>query len=188
MFRYGLLVILCFVLTVHLHAQDVDIYAKRQNDNFNFPRIPAAMTFDEFELLSTHLRMQDMIGAMVVPGFVHFKIKEKKYGWWLVGLRTAGYGGLVYLSYRNKSLMNLLFNPFAKYTDRHYTADMVIAYASLFLIGGSFFYDWFHGRWKLHHKQNKIRYKYAPVLLLSYAPPMADPGQTFIRAGIRINF
>ncbi len=188
MLRYGLLVILCFVLTVHLYAQDVDIYPKRQNDNFNFPHIPAAMTFDEFELLSTRLRMQDMIGAMIVPGFVHFKIKEKKYGWWLVGIRAAGYGGLAYLSYRNKSLMNLLFNPLAKYTDRHYTSDIIVAYTSLFLIGGSLFYDWFHGRWKLHHKQNKIRYKYAPLMQLSYAPLPSGRRQAYLQAGIRINF
>ena len=166
----------------------MSIYPKRQNDNFNFPRIPAAMTFDEFELLSTRLRMQDMIGAMIVPGFVHFKIKEKKYGWWLVGLRTAGYGGLVYLSYRNKSLMNLMINPFAKYTDRHYTSDIIVAYTSLFLIGGSFLYDWFHGRWKLHHKQNKIRYKYAPLIQLSYVPLPSGQRQEYIQAGIRINF
>ena len=187
MLRSGL-IIFALLFASNIFGQDVDIYNKHKNDNFNFPRIPAGMTFDEFELLSTRLRMQDMIGAMVVPGFVHFKIKEKKYGWWLVGIRAAGYGGLAYLSYRNKSLMNLLINPLAKYTDRHYKSDIIVAYTSLFLIGGSLFYDWFHGRWKLHHKQNKIRYKYAPLMQLSYAPLPSGQRQVYIQAGIRINF
>ncbi len=171
-----------------LQAQDVDVYQWKTNDNFVFPQRPAAMSFDEFELLSTRLRMQDMFGAALIPGYVHFKVKEKKKAWWLVGIRSAGYLGVGYLSLRNKSTLNILFNPFAKYTDKNYASDAIVAYLSAFLIAGTFLYDWFHGRWILEHKQNKIRYKYSPVLQVSRLSFAGSAGLYSVSAGIRLSF
>ncbi len=184
----NLLGLLLVFLTLSAVAQDVDVYNRTTNDNFRFPERPAAMSFEEFELLSTDLRMQDMMGAALVPGYVHFKIKEKKKGWWLVGIRSVGYMGFAYLSYRNKSALNIVFNPFAKYTDKNYTSDAIVAYTSIFLVAGSFLYDWFHGRWILEHKQNKIRYKYAPLLRVSRFDIPGNTDFYAVSAGVSLSF
>ncbi len=156
--------LLWFGLFTTLRAQDIDIYQHRTNAEFRFPAVPRRMSFREFDLLSTHVRMQDIFAATVVPGYIHFRIYEKRTGYWLLGLRSLGYGGLIYLGARNKSWFNLMFNPLARYTDRHYKADIAVAYVSGALIMGTFLYDWIHGRYLLQHKQAKIRFKYAPTV------------------------
>ncbi len=168
-----------------VQAQDVDIYQRQKNDNFDFPERPARMTFEEYELLHTELRMQDMFAAAVVPGYVHFIVKEKKKAWYLVGIRAVGYGGLVYLSLNNKSFFNVLFNPADKYFNKNHTVDAIVAYSSAILIAGGFLYDWIHGRYILHHKQTRIRFKYSPVVGFATSP--AD-GSYLSTWGIRISF
>ncbi|NPA42562.1 MAG: hypothetical protein GXO27_00840 [Chlorobi bacterium] len=145
-------------------AQDADIYQRRPGDRFEFPAKPSGMTFEEFELLETDLRMQDMMAAAIVPGYVHFRIHEKKKGWYLVGIRTLGYAGAVYLAANDKSLWRVLFDPTAKYTDKDHARNAAVAYLSAALIGGSFIYDWVHGRVLLQRKQTRIRFKYSPVI------------------------
>jgi len=162
-----------------LRAQDAEIFHRKTGDQFQFPSRPANMSFEEFELLSTDLRMQDMMAAALVPGYVHFLIKEKKKGWYLVGLRTLGYAGAAYLALNNKSLLNVLLNPTDKYTNKNHTADAVVANLSVVLIAGTFLYDWFHGRYLLQHKKNRIRFRYSPVIGI-------EPQNKKLRAGAAV--
>jgi len=169
--RKGVLLGLLFSLIfTSVTAQDVDIFKREKNDNFDFPSRPAQMTFEEYELLSTEIRMQDIMAAALVPGYIHFLIKEKKKGWYLVGFRAVGYAGVVYLAVNDKSIINILFNPLDKYTNKDHAQNLIVAYFSAAMIAGSFAYDWIHGRYLLHHKQNKIRFKYSPVVGLAPAP------------------
>ena len=82
-------------------SQDIDIYRKNKDDYFKNANIPSGMSFSEFQLLSRNLRLKDMLYAMAVPGYVHFKAKEPTTAYVLLGLRTAGYAGLgaLYYSY-----------------------------------------------------------------------------------------
>ncbi len=172
-------------LWANLRAQDIDIYQHRPNAAFRFPAVPRQMDFREFDLLSTHVRMQDIFAASIVPGYIHFRIYEKRTGYWLLGLRGLGYAGLAYLSIRNKSWFNLMFNPLARYTDRHYETDIAVVYTSAALILGTFFYDWIHGRYLLQHKQAKIRFKYAPALSVN---PLPGNRRAALTAGIMLQW
>jgi len=176
-------IFLLLAVPAWVYGQDVDIYQRTQNDRFDFPQRPAGMTFDEYELLSTELRLQDMAAAMVVPGYVHFLIKEKKTGWILVGTRAAGYAGAAYLALNDQSLWRLLFDPVNRYTDAEYTLHATVAYLSAALIAGSYLYDWIHGRYLLQHKQTQIRFKYSPVI-----GSTSHQGQAYLTGGISIRF
>ncbi len=61
-----------------VHGQDIDFYQKHKNENYSFPEIPESMTYEEYYLLSQTFRMQDMMYASIVPGYIHFKAQEKK--------------------------------------------------------------------------------------------------------------
>jgi hypothetical protein len=120
------------------------------------------MTVKEFELLSQNMRMKDMLYATIVPGYVHFKAKENKQGYWLLGIRSASYlmmGGL-YLSGKNEllhidteNLSDEELSDVIRYRNSFYTA--------LGIATATYLYDVIHGDWVLHKKQEKIRYKYA---------------------------
>lgn len=144
-----------------LQAQDLDIYKKEKNSNFEIPPIPKEMTYEEFKILSTNLRMQDMFIGMILPGHVHFKIDEHKTGYYLLGIRSLGYGIWGYLALKKESVLNIIFFDKLDFIDDTSTGDKIAAYSSVILIAGSYLYDWIHGRYKLDSKQNKIRYKYA---------------------------
>ncbi len=156
-----LIIIGLWFFTWGLSAQDLDIYKHQKNSNFNLPAIPAEMTYQEFKVLSTDLRMQDMIIAMVLPGHVHFKIGEYRTGYYLLGVRSLGYTGWVYLSAKGSSLTQTLLLDYTGLSNNVSTGDMVVAYVSLGLVIGSYLYDWIHGKYVLDEKQNQIRYKYA---------------------------
>ena len=184
--KYAILSVwIALTLWSNLSAQDIDVYQHHTNAEFRFPAVPRQMDFREFDLLSTQVRMQDIFASTVMPGYIHFRIYEKRTGYWLVGLRCLGYGGLIYLSAHNKSWINLIFNPLARYHDRQYKTDIVVADASAFLIVGTFLYDWIHGRYLLQHKQAKIRFKYAPVVAINPITPTRRPALT---AGVRFQW
>ena len=143
-------------------GQDLDIYKHQKNSNFDIPSIPKEMTYEEFKILSTDLRMQDMMIATVLPGHVHFKIGEKKTGYYLIVTRSLGYLGWAYLSFTNKSLANIIILDTAGLDETIDESDLIVAYTSISLIIGSYLYDWIHGKYMLDSKQNRIRYKYAP--------------------------
>ncbi len=142
-------------------AQDVDIYQHQKNTNFVFPDIPKEMSLREFEILSTDLRMQDIMIAAVFPGHIHFKIKEKKTGYYILGSRLLGYAGWIYLSLSDNSLTGIIIDDNIGIDSNITTGDYIIAYGSLLVIAGSYLFDWIHGKYLLDKKQNAIRYKYA---------------------------
>ena len=170
----AILVSLFILVLYSSYAQDIDIYKHQKNSNFQWPAIPREMSFEEFELLSTDLRMQDMLMAVVLPGHVHFKIKEKKTGYYLLGARSLGYAGWVYLSLTDESLTSILILDNTGLDKNISTGDIIIAYSSVLLMLGSYLYDWIHGKYLLDGKQNKIRYKYARKLSLNFSDIQID--------------
>jgi len=151
-----------FSAVFQTQAQDIDLFKKDKNDNYKLPSINDKMTADEFELLSHNMRMKDMLYASIVPGYVHFKTKENKQGYWLLGIRSASYlamGGL-YLSGKHnllqidtENLSDEELDDVKRYQNSFYTALGVAL--------TTYVYDVIHGDWVLHKKQEKIRYKYA---------------------------
>lgn len=153
----------CFFLilfVIKASAQDMDVFNRNLNDHFSIPQIADSMSFEEFQTLSTNLRLMDAMEAMIVPGLIHFKVKDKTTGWILVGTRLAGYGGLVYVNFHKDGLWSDVFN-YQALNSEESKADYYIALASAGLVVGSYLYDWIHGRSLLDKKQQKIRFKYA---------------------------
>ncbi len=152
-----------------LVAQDLDIYKHQKNSNFQWPKIPKEMSFEEFEILSTELRMQDMMIAAVFPGHIHFKIKENKTGYYILGTRGLGYMGIIYLAAVDQPVTDIIISDTTGIDPDISTSDYVVAYTSIALIVGSYLYDWIHGKYLLDKKQNTIRYKYARKLSLNFS-------------------
>jgi len=155
------LLLLIFLIGLSSFAQDLDIYKHQKNSNFDIPDIPKNMTYEEFKILSTDLRMQDMAIAAILPGHTHFKIGDNQTGYYLLSARLAGYLGWAYLSLSDKSLSGILVKDRLNVDADISTADTAIAYSSVALMLGSYLYDWIHGKYRLDAKQSAIRYKYA---------------------------
>jgi len=178
-------------------SQDLDIFNKHLNDNFDIPKINPNMTFQEYQLLSRNLRMKDMLYAMIVPGYTHFYVHENKLGYSMLATRMAGYGGLGYVWLKNNDRINfksLLLKQFNKNIfpeeDRNkYTA---ITSISLTLIFGSYLFDWIHGQYQLKKKQEEIRFKYSPHLISGIFYPKTLLNENFAKPiptfGISFNF
>jgi len=158
---YKFIVLILLLAGINGVAQDLDVYKKNNNSNFDIPNVPAEMTYKEFKILSTNLRMQDMGIAMILPGHIHFKIGEKKKGYYILGTRMLGFAGWGYLAANHHSLTSIIFYDKYNIADNTSTGDKIIGYTSAVLLVGSYLYDWIHGKYKLDEKQNKIRYKYA---------------------------
>ncbi len=152
-------------------AQDFDVYPRTKDDMMNFERMPSAMQLDEYRILQRNIRLQDGLNAILVPGYVHFKAGEKKAGYWLLGLRLAGYAGLsaVYVSSKAKGEPLFHINPLDKPDESdlisitgQWKVDKsdIISTLSITIILATYFYDWIHGKAKLESKQELIRYKY----------------------------
>jgi hypothetical protein len=159
----NILITLVALFTVQLlSAQDLDIYQKRKNSNYQLPYMNKQMSLEEFQLLNRTLRLQDMIYAMVVPGYVHFKAKDPGVGWTMAGVRIAGFGGLAYIYLKGNYTIKELFSKDG--TDlpdyQEFKNQKNIAIASFGLIFGSYLFDWIHGKHRLDKKQEYIRYKY----------------------------
>ncbi len=184
----NLILVFLLFFTLLSSAQDLDIYKHQKNSNFVLPVIPPEMTYTEFKILSTDLRMQDMLIAMILPGHVHFKIDEKRTGYYLLGARSLGYAGWFYLSAKNNSLIKILLLDNAGLNGNLSTGDLVVAYGSLGLIIGSYLYDWIHGRYVLEDKQNRIRYKYAKQKIKLSLNPVKGKYKTYMGLSIAYKF
>jgi hypothetical protein len=154
-------------------SQDIDFYLKGENDKFKYPAIYEQMSVNEFKLLSRKLRMQDMLYAIVVPGYVHFQIREYETAYALLTIRLAGYAAVGYIAFdASKYLDSGSWFDFSKYKDVPELRDKAEIYSATFVTGiafifGSYFFDWIHGRYRLQHKQDLIRYKYSMKLKLN---------------------
>jgi len=188
--KHAIILILIFIFGYEISAQDIDIYSLKKNSNFELPVIDQETSFEEFQLLNRTLRMQDMVIAAVVPGYVHFKVKEPTIGYSMLAARSVGYIGMYYvLSDNTFSLVNLINNkqPASSNTDA-FNKQKRITYASLGLIFGSYLFDWIHGRERLEKKQELIRYKYSMKLNISYLESPNNGNIAFPAIGLRYSF
>ncbi len=148
------------------NAQDIDFYLKNKNDNFNFPKIPENMTFKEYYLLSQTFRMQDMLFATIVPGYIHFKAQDNRTAYVLVGLRSCAISILTYEYFKlKKETNNTSFSQFLFSTDSTPVltkADRNLASAAAITFAATYFFDIIHGKYVLEKKQEQIRFKYSP--------------------------
>lgn len=173
--RLFLLIIALFQLG-SLNAQDFDMYLKKQDDKVKIPEIPESMSAEEFQLLSRDIRMMDMMYAAVVPGYIHFKAKEKRTGFVLLGLRTVGFLGLgaSYVSAKRNgdTFLGKVLGTNQETTEVQLSdewsvkvSDVVVA-SSIAVIFSTYLYDFLHGKSQLEKKQELIRYKYGIKLKL----------------------
>ncbi len=149
-------------------SQDIDVFHKKQNDNFKFEEISPQMSFNEYQILSRDLRMKEMLYAMIVPGYVHFYAQDKLNGYGILALRTLAFGELTYLIASEKldfSLIDPISLSFNE--DDIPKADVFLTYSSIAIIFGTYLYDWIHGQYVLKKKQEQIRYKYNMKMSLS---------------------
>ena len=161
--------ILIIALSSGMVAQDIDVYSKAKNDNYQLPPMNAKMTFDEFQLLNKRLKMQDMLYAMVVPGYVHFKAKDPITAYSLVGLRMLGFGGIVYVSNKTGILIPSLLE-FSGISGNIYKTERNILFSSSALVLATYLFDWIHGKYRLEKKQEMIRYRYGLKVNLASIP------------------
>jgi len=173
MMKNWIIFILFFISGISI-AQDLDVYKHQKNSNFQWPDIPKDMSFEEFEILSVDLRMQDMMIAAILPGHVHFKIKENKTAYYILGTRSLGYLGCIYLAAVDQPITDVVISDTAGFDTNITTGEYIVAYGSLVLIVGSYLYDWIHGKYLLDQKQNQIRYKYARKLSLNFSDIKID--------------
>ena len=162
-----------------LYAQDIDIYRHQQNDEFKMPDISWQMSFDEYQILSKHLRMQHMLYAMVLPGYAHFYVNEPTTGWILFTTRMAVYGSLLYTYY-------YAYQHRETATINQWLINTNVIWAEAGFIMANYFFDWIHARYKLEKKQQLIRYKYSMKLQLSAIN--SPQGKTSPSIGVRVNF
>lgn len=146
--------------SISIYAQDIDVFKRDLNDHFDIPKIPSEMNYEEFQLLSTNLKLMDAMEAMIVPGLIHFKVKDNKTGWSLLSARLLGYSGLIYVNYNKVGLWSDVLNSQQLYSEES-KSNYYIALGSVALIAGSYLYDWIHGKSLLESKQQGIRYKYS---------------------------
>ncbi len=153
-----------------IQAQDIDVYTRVKNDNIKMPELYENTLFDEYQILSKDIRMLDMVYGVIVPGYIHFKAKEMKTGYGLLGLRSISYIGLgaVYLSAKARG--DKIIDIFNSNAPKHQivinenwsinTSDLIAGTAVATIIS-TYLFDWIHGKYKLEKKQELIRYKYS---------------------------
>lgn len=158
--KIGVLNLLLFAFSISILAQDVDVFKRDLNDHFDIPQTPLEMTYEEFQYLSTNFRLMDAMEAVIVPGLIHFKVKDNTTGWTLLGVRLLGYSGLIYVNRKNIGPLSDILSS-QQLNSENSTRDYYINLGSIALVAGSYLYDWIHGRSLLESKQQKIRYKYS---------------------------
>lgn len=150
--------IILFLFFVKLtFSQDMSLYNRYVGDKEKMPNLYENMTFEDYQMLSRDIKMMDMMYATIVPGYIHFKAKDTKRGYYILAARMTGYAGLttnyIRLNNYNKSYKDMLTDPALK-------TDRLLFFTSLSIIATSYVYDWIHGKRVLKTKQEQIRYKY----------------------------
>lgn len=148
------------LLSSGMIAQDYDLFQRKKDDNFKIPDIYKNLTLEEYQLLSRNIRMMDMSYAVFVPGYVHFKAKENKRGYQILGARLLGYAGLTAYYSRRKNDGKQTLDYINGKDDNIDVTDKTLFISSLSLIASSYLYDWIHGKYMLEKKQENIKYKY----------------------------
>ncbi|HKK09689.1 MAG TPA: hypothetical protein VJ939_02580, partial [Bacteroidales bacterium] len=105
--------------------------------------------------------------------YTHFYAKELKTGYYTLGARMLGYGGLTYVLANSendikwKDILGLQIDEADVKNGNNGTQNTITA-ISLTLIFGSYFFDWIHGKSVLEIKQEKIRFKYSLLKMSTY--------------------
>ena len=162
------LFLLLLILSNFIQAQDFDIYPKLKDDNIKTPNLYENTLFNEYQLLSRNVRIMDMAYSIFVPGYIHFKAKDNKTAYNLLGIRLLGYSGIAanYLRMRriDKNIGDIFDSNFS------YNTDKIIFISSVTLMISSYLFDWIHGKARLEKKQELIRYRYGIKLKMNNIP------------------
>ena len=165
-----LAIIIIFLLTQSSYSQDFSIYPRLPDDKVKLPYVHESLQLSEFQILSRTVRMMDMAYAVIVPGYIHFKAKEKTKGYILLSLRSLAYAGLGYSYFESKSRGDKTIDPFNTNTpddqiviNENWSIDKgdLIVGTSIVIIISTYLYDWIHGKYLLERKQELIRYRYS---------------------------
>ena len=159
------------ILFYPIFSQDIDLYDKNKNENYLLPELNTQMNLDEFQILSRNFRMQDMMFAAIVPGYVHFQAQDFATGYSVLAVRSAAYATFAYQSLwikNNLTDSTLLYNlnNLSNLTPELKFNTYVLG-SALFLIGSTYLFDIIHGKYRLKKKQETIRYKYSMKASLS---------------------
>ncbi len=158
---------LIFVLIfVFAKTQDVSVFTYKTNDNFILPPLNTGVSIDEFQLLSRNFRMIDMFYSVLVPGYVHFKAKDRKAGYMLLTSELVGVASISYAYYRSKIDIIQVFNGETKQVKLDKVGRNSLI-AGVSLIATSYIFDIVHGSYRLHKKQEQIRFKYGTKMNMS---------------------
>jgi len=177
-----------------LMAQDIDFYHVQQDDLLKTSYMAYGMNLDEYQLLTRNLRMKDMMYAMVVPGYVHFRANENKTGYYILGLRVASLGALTAVGVQTAAKLNDIYNlRFDEAFDKHENPIFVIANSTVVILSMStimatYMYDWIHGQHMLNKKQELYRYKYNLKFNIENTPGFLPQNQVYPTMGIQIKF
>ena len=163
-------------ISLYSYSQDLDLYTRHQDDKVNMPFLHESMALKEFQLLSRDIRMMDMLYAVVVPGYIHFKAQEKTKGYVLLGLRASAYLGLTAVYIASKSRGDTFWGGITGSNVEEekiqvtgqwsITTSDIVETTSIIIIISTYLYDWIHGKAQLERKQELIRYKYSLKLKL----------------------
>jgi len=151
-------------ISTNIFSQDIDFYHKYKNDNYKMPSISSKMSYEEFELLSENTRMMDMVYAMIVPGYIHFKSYDKTTGYALLGTRSLAFGVMGYEYYKEGGLKDTRYDLIEESADEALVFNVALGVAI-----ATYLYDWIHGDYLLRKKQENIRYKYSPRVTMAYS-------------------
>jgi hypothetical protein len=178
-----LFISLFFILS--LFGEDFSLSIQKQNDKFDLPPMNGDMTYLEFDVLSTNIGLKDIGYSLIVPGYIHFKAKNKFNAYSILIIRSITYGAMGYL-YLN-SIYNTEGNKdegsfFANYVNMSDEDKLKFGWALNVSIV-TWLYDWIHGINALENKQNMIRYKYGWKLNISQSKNSDYPNaQLFYKA------
>ncbi len=175
-------------------AQDIDFYHVQQDDLLKTPYLAYGMNVEEYQLLSRNLRMKDMMYAMVVPGYVHFKAHENKTGYYLLGMRATSFAAFATVGFQTsakiKDILNLRFDDALDKTKTpvFIIANSTVIWISISTIMATYFYDWIHGQHLMSKKQELIRYKYNMKFNIEKTPAFSPQNQVYPSMSLQINF
>ena len=120
--------------------------------------IPPGMSFEQYQIVTTNLRMQDMAFAIIVPGHAHFKVKDPKTAYTLLGLRSAAFIGM-YSAYYSARNSNFNYRELMEGIPP-LKSERNLFIGSLALAIGTYFFDWIHATKRLKLKQDQIHYHF----------------------------
>lgn len=163
--KYTILLFFLSLFTIS-NGQDISVYNQKTNDNFVLPALSTGVSIHEFQLLSRNFRMIDMFYSVFVPGYVHFKAKDRNTGYVLLTTELVGVSAIGYAYHRTKSdlTQELNGNSQSLKFDKVGRNSLLVGFT---LIAGSYIFDIIHGSYRLHKKQEQIRFNYGTKMSMS---------------------